>query len=389
MSIKTVIQTKYEYNSKDYILTLFLDEKDKAEYIFLENALAPSIAGSVYLATVETILPNTKGAFVKITDGRKAFLQLNPNNNYLYIKKNSKKNELCAGDEIIVEISRDAHKSKEAAATANVLYDGDNLIISSLDTKIGVSKKIEETKRKEIKESLATLSLPFGLIVRSSASSLFAEDLIAEAKAYTEKFSDIIKMAKNSVSPSLLYKRANIISTLILDNISSINKIVVSNADMLSDIKDNQDVLDKLSVYNDKEFSLIALYGINSIIDNAIKKTVHLKSGGNIIIEQMETLTAIDVNSSHNNKKKQSALELNLEACDAIYSEIKKRNIYGMILVDFLKMNKDDEARILTYMRSLFAKDIVSTNCLGFSRLGLLEITREKTYISIKDAFLI
>ena len=91
----------------------------------------------------------------------------------------------------------------------------------------------------------------------------------------------------------------------------------------------------------------------------------------------------------YNNKKKQSALELNLEACDAIYSEIKKRNIYGMILVDFLKMNKDDEARILTYMRSLFAKDIVSTNCLGFSRLGLLEITREKTYISIKDAFLI
>jgi len=131
--------------------------------------------------------------------------------------------------------------------------------------------------------------------------------------------------------------------------------------------------------YIDDSLSLWNLYGITKLLDNICSRICHLKSGGNIVIEPTEALTVIDVNSGKNYGK-QNPFEVNVEALEEAFREIRLRSISGIILIDLLKVSKSEEEKLIEFANSLTDSDISRVTIHGFSNLGLLEITRSKIF---------
>ncbi len=156
----------------------------------------------------------------------------------------------------------------------------------------------------------------------------------------------------------------------------------VNNDNNYEIVSDLPEVISKsLSVraYNDDSYSLWQLYDFTKLLDNITSKIVYLKNGGNIIIEQTEALTVIDVNSGKNNGKG-FTLETNMQALEELSRQIRLRSISGIIIVDLLKMSKENEQKLTLFFKSLSNEDYSSVNVHGFTNLGLLEITRSRIF---------
>ena len=177
-------------------------------------------------------------------------------------------------------------------------------------------------------------------------------------------------------NPSNDCKNQNFISYYI-DNFSIEGYEIVS--DLPEIIESDLDI----KPYYDEQVSLWSLYGLTSILDKALSKVVYLKSGANIIIEPTEALTVIDVNTSKSYCKA-SAMNTNIEALSEIAHQLKLRSISGIIIIDLLKVSKDHEKELLKLARELFSEDISQVLVHGFTRLGLLEITRSRIIAPFK-----
>ena len=156
-------------------------------------------------------------------------------------------------------------------------------------------------------------------------------------------------------------------------------KYCTDKTEVITDIADIAEDNANFRFYEDETLSLWNLYGITKLLDNVASKISHLKTGGNIVLEQTEALTIIDVNSGKNYGK-QSALEVNIEALETAFKEIRLRSISGIILIDLLKISKAEEEGLINQAKALVADDIAQVKIHGFSNLGLLEITRSKIY---------
>jgi ribonuclease G len=146
---------------------------------------------------------------------------------------------------------------------------------------------------------------------------------------------------------------------------------------------------DRIAFYTDASYPLYKLYSLNTQIEKLLQKTVWLDSGANILIESMETMTAIDVNSAKKQWKKSEAdhiLALNREAGAEIARQLRLRNISGMILIDFVNMTEDTQKEaLLASMKSYVRKDTLRVNVVDITKLGLMELTREKVAKSLKQ----
>lgn len=137
-------------------------------------------------------------------------------------------------------------------------------------------------------------------------------------------------------------------------------------------------------MYTDATISLWALYDVSKILDNSLKKQVYLANGSNILIECLSTATFIDINSA---TSKMSFLEINIEAVEEIFHQIRLRNISGIIIIDFLKMNKEEQTKLFSIIKSKITEDINYLSLYGFTKLGMYELTRSKTYSVINQVF--
>ena len=158
-----------------------------------------------------------------------------------------------------------------------------------------------------------------------------------------------------------------------------LDKYCDDQVEIISDLEDIAAFGIEYRFYSDEDISLWKLYGLTKILDNISSKICHLKSGGNIVIEPTEALTVIDVNSGKNYGK-QTFMQVNYEAIETAFKEIRLRSLSGIILIDLLKMSKAEEDEILAAAKSLAKDDISCVNIHGFSNLGLLEITRSRIF---------
>ena len=361
-----------EYQNK---MLSFLEESGHMEYLSVSDK-ENDLVGNIYVGRVKNLVKNLNACFVEIAPGTIGFLSF---------ADVIGEEQLRAGDLICVQILKAASKNKEIMLTMKLSLQGFLVVVERGNGKVNISRNIKGDKRSFFKEALKGYSAN-NVIVRSNAAECEGIGLLREEiSKLSDKLDEIIRISKSRVAFSELFCSSP-------DYMHFIQGLKSDSYDrVISDIPAVKDSLFDCSLYED-EYPLIKLYSIESKIDSLLSKTVYLKSGGNIVIEYTEALTVIDVNSGKNISKKEKAeyvFNTNLEAASEIARQIRLRNLSGMILVDFINMETEEHiSGLISQLKICLSKDNLRCEYVDYTKLGLVEIVRNKSKPPIYEMFL-
>ena len=387
------------------VTTLTIRDRERTVYAFYENdhaaelsclpAGGESILGNIYVGKVKNIAANISAAFIEIANGQLCYYALNDNDAPIFTTP-KKKNTLVAGDELLVQVSREAVKTKAPTVTANLNFAGKYLVLTSGKHHLGLSSKLSP----EDKQRLRTIAEPFlgkdfGIIVRTNAAEASEDELRAELGELTEAYRHTVETGRNRACFSLVYKEPSAYAARLRGlRADSFNKIVTDRADIYRELKayltDRQPAdLPKLYFYEETAPSLDSVYGLSKAFEEAGKERVWLKSGGYLVIQPTEALTVVDINTAkYTGKKKKDDpfLKINLEAARELARQLRLRNLSGIIVADFIDMDREeDKQTLMAVLASELKKDPVRTSLVDMTPLGLVEITRKKVQKTLAE----
>lgn len=394
--------TKVALNEKlnrKHLAYICLDEK--REFVdFQVFDEEKSLLNHIYVGRVENIVTNINAAFVRVSQNQMTYLSLEDLKSPIYAKKQSERKSLSIGDEILVQVVKDAVKTKDPVVSTKLTLAGKYCILTTENTSFGISKKITGDKHLHMSELISAYvgqgnEYNFGFIIRTNALEATDQELKADIESVIQRFINIKTKASHQCAFTEMYRPTSAyIQKLKSVDLSKVDGIFTDDMDIYEDIKENLPYLadkDLLQLYKDDKVSLGTLYNFRGSLDKLLEKRVWLKSGANIIIEQLETLTVIDVNSGKNVSRNDDAiLEINKEAAIEIARQLRLRNISGMIIVDFVNMpSKEAEEELISMFKRVTSQDSVSTQVLDITRLGLVEVTRKKVNKSLIEMLLV
>ncbi|MDD3205263.1 MAG: ribonuclease E/G [Lachnospiraceae bacterium] len=397
---------------QDCVKTYYF-ENDKLVTIHAEQT-GNSILNNIYIGKVKNIVKNINAAFIEIQKEEKCYISLKELENPLICNTGHTAGSIVEGDEIVVQVVKDAMKTKDPSVSTNLSLSGTYIVVSYPNKKIGFSNKLSSYAKKELKKyMLPYIDSEFGYIVRTNAADLISENEseITDAKAalleekrriflqeiaeLTVRLKEIIQISKTRKPFTRLYEaEPKYIQSLKNIKSNTLNKIVTDDSEIYYKMEQflaeqQPDTLPKLSLYTDEMLSLTKLYRLETLLKEALDTKVWLKSGGYLIIEPTEALTVIDVNSGKNVSKKsdkETFFYTNQEAALEIARQLRLRNLSGIIVIDFINMTKQKEIdTIMKVLRDAVKKDSVKTNIIDMTALGLVEITRKKIEPSLKE----
>lgn len=385
-----------EKSNKKHLAYIMLDEKrDFADFQVFNDE--ESLLNSIFVARVDNIVPNIKGAFVRISQKQVCYLPLEDVKAPLYVKKQSQRKALSIGDEIVVQVVKDAIKTKEPVVSTKLTISGKYCVLTTDNISLGVSKKIKDDNHIRLSELLSSNfrekseNYGFGLIIRTNALETTEEELVADIQETISRFIRLKEKSVHQCAFAVLERpEVSYIQKLKTADLSELDGIFTDEEDIFTEIESKLPYIkDKglLKLYQDNKVSLGTLYNFRGSLDKLVEKRVWLKSGANIIIEQLETMTVIDINSGKNISKNETAiLEINKEAAAEIARQLRLRNISGMIIIDFINMkSKEHMDELITALKEQIKKDSVICTFIDVTKLGLVELTRKKTYKSLKE----
>lgn len=385
-----------EKSDKKHLAYIMLDEKrDFVDFqVFQEEN---SLLNNIYVARVDNIVTNINAAFVRISPKQTCYLPLEDVKHPLYVKKQSERKVLSIGDEIVVQVVKDAIKTKDPVVSTKLTLTGKYCLLTTDNTSLGVSKKITgETynymnQLLERNVSQQAKEYGFGMIIRTNAKEAEDDELKVDLNETVLRFIELKTRSIYQCAFTVLEKSEEpYIQKLKTANLEELDAVITDEEDIYSEIEIKLPYLKEkglLRLYNDDKVSLGTLYNFRGSVDKLIEKRIWLKSGSNIIIEQLETLTVIDINSGKNISKSEAAIfEINKEAALEIARQLKLRNISGMIIIDFINMkSKKHMDMLITVLKEAIKKDNVPCSFMDVTKLGLVELTRKKTYKSLKE----
>lgn len=381
--------TKHTINNKLYDVCIRLDSNRKMTGIHISEIPENSVLNNIYVGKVETIVTSINACFVRFAKDKLCFLPLDEAKNPYYVQKFSKKDELCVGDEILVQIVREALKEKEPAATCNFSIQGKYMVFQRGEYYLNASKKIEATKKNEILNTMQELhysGLDYGVMLRTIAGEQTVESLYQDYRSLRIKLMAIQNSAKTKSLYDKVYTEAPQYISYLKNQLNEIEFIKTDYDDIYEHLRAEFPAYSEIiTKYNDNMISIKSLYNISGNIENLCSNKVWLKSGGNIIIEQLETLTFIDINTAKSAGAKGKAIQINLEAIDAILEQITLRNISGMIIIDFINVSEEENIKLIEELKHKLNNYPNPCKYIDFTKLGLVELTRKKTSKSIKE----
>lgn len=363
---------------------------------YLDDKSKRKLEGNIYIGKIQNVIPGLQAAFVNVGENKNAFIHLKDilpkvdvvrNENTLIEKSNISK-VVKPGSPVIVEIKRDSYNKKGARASTHINLPGRYVVLLPNSPFITVSQKIEDEAERIRLIEMTKKYVPAGMgaIVRTSAVGKNEENIKKDLENLAKKWEEIIGIEFSNDFPKLIYKGNEIIDKLLLDLVDrDLVKIHVNTEKIKNSICEKLKFLDKedLVVENDFEEAMIA-NNVLKQLEVAENRKVWLKSGGFITIDRTEALTAIDVNSAKFVGKKnleETAVAINEEAAIEIAKQIRLRDIGGIIVIDFIDMNKEQNQKELVYLFSQeIKKDRTKVQIEGFTKLNLLELTRKHIY---------
>lgn len=374
--------------------------------------------GDIYLAKVKKLMPGLNAAFVNVGYEKDAFLhyldlgsQFSSYSAFIKNTLDDKKHEpsvsrikrlpdidkhgsitdvLQPGQELMVQIVKEPISSKGPRLTTEITFTGRYMVLIPFGDKISISQKIKTTEEKLRLRQLIESIRPknFGIIVRTSAEGKRVAELNHELKTLLQCWEQTVAKAQKATAPALIFEEESRIVGMLRDVFSpSFESIHVNEPEIHSQILKYVNLIaperkDIVKLYND-DVPIFDHFSITKQIKSSFGKTVSFKSGAYIIIEHTEALHVIDVNSGNRSKaapdQESNALEVNMRAADEIARQLRLRDMGGIIVIDFIDMNKaEHRQKLYEHMREVMANDRARHNILPLSKFGLMQITRQR-----------
>lgn len=376
---------------RDKVLTaVFSGRKPLA--LTLEPEQGGSLLNNIYIGKVQKVVKNISAAFVEIGGGRVGYLPLEGTCPRVLNRPGAE--TLAPGDELIIQVEKDAVKTKAPVVTCRLSFAGRYCVLTAGKPGVNFSSRLTDQSFKRrvrpvLEEAVrARGHEACGLIVRTNAGEAGEEQLLAELAVLFEQYESVQNQGNHRVCYSCLYRSLPGYMASVRDSLGgSLEAVLTDQADVYEELKhylalNQQKNLEKLSFYNDPLLSLGALYSLDKVMEEALGKRVWLKSGGYLVIEPTEAMVVIDVNTGKYSGKKtlqETILKINLEAAVEIAHQIRLRNLSGIILVDFIDMEPGENREILLKALSeAVSADPVKTAVVDMTKLNLVEMTRKK-----------
>ncbi len=374
--------------------------------------------GDIYLAKVKKLMPGLNAAFVDVGYDKDAFLHyLDLGSQFASyceflkqafddkkrvpslsrmkllpdINKHGSVTDTLEKDQLLmVQIVKEPISSKGPRLTTEITFTGRFLVLIPFSDKISISQKIKTTEEKVRLSQLVESIRPknFGVIVRTSAEGKRVAELNHELKTLLKCWEDTVANAQRSTPPTLVFEEESRIVSMLRDVFSpSFESIYVNDAETFGQISKYVSLIaperqEIVKLYA-KDEPIFDHFNVTKQIKSSFGKTVSFRSGAYIIIEHTEALHVIDVNSGNRsraaNDQESNALEVNLRAADEIARQLRLRDMGGIIVIDFIDMNKAEHRQALyDHMREVMANDRARHNILPLSKFGLMQITRQR-----------
>lgn len=355
-----------------------------------------SLIGNIYLGIVEKVVPSMNAAFVHMGSGKKGYLHISQVPAYLAATPEEQQAKpighyIYQGEKILVQVTKDETDSKIYRLTANIEFGNENLVYMPHGAYLAVSKKMDESNRlKWRKWGREVTKGNEGMVIRTSAEFTKEEILFEELEKLRNQFESLQKQSLRVKAPALIFKQdsfSNLIGTW--QNAYQIDEIIVDEKDQLREIekKVGENTVN-VQFYNGKE-NIFTHFQIEEKLEKLSKKIAWLPNGANIVIEEAEAFTIIDVNSGKADSKQQKEAaikEVNSLAAVEIAHQVQARNITGIILIDFINMkNEQNKHEILDILKNQFRNDPNRTTIYGYTALGIVEMSRKRTTPSLKQ----
>ena len=397
--------------SKDGRYCIAVLEDGELAELHVENDNRKSIAGSIYRGRVERVIPGMQAAFVDIGLEQNAYLNVN---DVFYddtdlsgdtgagkISRPDISDLLRQGNEITVQVIKDAIGAKGPRVTANISLPGRYAVLLPGSDTYGVSKKIEDMEvRKRLKETAAALKPEnCGIILRTAARDAEPEQVSEDIRNLLDTWERIKQAEGKGRVPRLLYSGTGEFDKTLGEHLApGISRIIVNDMDMYERLTSvpiagiiPQGA--KVELYT-RDYDMFAYYNVQSAVKEALSRKVWLKSGGYLVFDYTEALTVIDVNSGKYTGKKdfeETAFSINMEAAEAIARQVRLRNLSGIIIIDFIDMkHKEHREQVVRALKNHVKPDRIKTVVLGMTQLGLVEMTRKKVknplHMTVKDS---
>lgn len=386
--------SRYAADDQTKTLSVLLNNKECKE-ISCDIEEERSLIGNIYVGKVKNIVKNIDAAFVEIKKGLLCFLPLSETEGAIFTKPKDQE-KLVVGDELLVQVLKDGVKSKAAVVSTNLNFTGRYFVLTTKrKDELGISNKLGEEDRKRLQAYAQKKEDSFGMIIRTNAKTATEEELDREYEYLKGVYNKVVNFGIHKTAFSLLMqdeapyiKQLRNIRQDELNEIITDDKVIYDQAYEFLKTHQPGD-LDKLRLYEDASYSLWKLYGLETVLDDATRTRVWLKSGGYLVIEPTEALTVVDVNTGkyEGGKNAESTfVKINQEAAVETAKQLRLRNISGIVIIDFIDMKREeDKLEVLSSLNKELKKDPVKATLVDMTKLNLAEVTRKKVKKSLRE----
>ena len=359
---------------------------------------------NIYKGKITRVEPSLEAAFVDYGAERHGFLPLKEiareyfPADYVYQGRPNIRDIISEGQEVIVQVNKEERGNKGAALTTFISLAGSYLVIMPNNPRAGgISRRIEGDERLELKDALSSLDVPegVGLIVRTAGVGKSPEELQWDLKVLLHHWEAIKQASESRPAPFLIHQESDVIVRAIRDYLRrDIGEILIDSPKVYEKAKAHiklvrPDFINRVKLYQG-EVPLFSHYQIESQIESAFQREVRLPSGGSIVIDATEALTAIDINSARSTRGgdiEETALNTNLEAADEIARQLRLRDLGGLIVIDFIDMTPVRHQReVENRIRDAVRQDRARIQISRISRFGLLEMSRQRLSPSLGES---
>ncbi len=388
----------YEDNEGNKIVTLL--ENGKLVEKYDEKVEQNRLEGNIYLGKVKNLLMGMQAAFVDIGEEKNTFMHIkdiipkmsNKTGNKLEkLSNHDIKKYIKVGMSVLVQVKRDSTNKKGARVSIHISIPGRFIVLIPNSEFVTISQKVEDEKEKDRLVKLIKQNIPknFGAIIRTSAVNKKEDLIIQDLDNLLNQWNRIKELEQEylmqEVEPIILYKNSGIVGKILVDFIDrDISRIVTNSKEIytyIEKILQHTSNEEKTKLELKENENILETYDINSQLQKTENRKIWLNCGGFITIDKTEALTAIDVNSGKyvgNKTLEQTVFKVNKEATIEIAKQLRLRDIGGIIVIDYIDMeSEEDKQKIKDLLEENLKKDRSKTQVLEFTQLNLLEMTRK------------
>ena len=391
--LSKLILTEMNYRNTP-ILVAALEKEGRICQLNPMSLNSDSILGNIYIGKVKNIQKNIQAAFIEIENGIMCYYSMAEKASHCFVNV-KKNNVLKIGDEMIVQVSKEGIKSKLPYVSSNLNFTGRYLVLTSERKELGFSGKLKKEEKKQIREILKD-KIPgnVGIIVRTNCRDAQEEEILHELEELMKRDEAVLQKGKSRVCFSVLEKSMpeyvqilqNLYSQDLEEIVTDKQELYECAVQYLKGYKQQEKIV---RYYEDKLLPLYKLYNLEKAFEQAQNERVWLKSGGFLVIQQTEAFVCIDVNTGKFTSKKdmqETFRKINLEAAKEIAWQLRLRNLSGIILIDFINMERDEDKKELmqTLQRYLW-QDSIKGTVVDMTELNIVEVTRKKVRKSLAE----